>query len=76
MSTVQAFLLGMMMAWTPCFITLSWLIWVAPLGGSEEPEHRAEREPAQQGNPSHRGEQSKADNKYRPNPAVDASRRL
>jgi len=75
MSAVQAFLLGMMVAWTPCLIALAWLLWAAPLAASEEPEHRAEREPAQQSNPSHRGNQPKTDNKYRPNPVLDVSRR-
>lgn len=27
MSTVQAFLLGIMVGWTPCLLVLGWLLW-------------------------------------------------
>jgi hypothetical protein len=36
MSTVQAFLLGMMVAWTPSLIIVGWLVRDAPLGVSAE----------------------------------------
>ena len=37
MSTIQAFFLGMMVAWTPSLIVLAWLFRGAPRSGSYEP---------------------------------------
>ena len=36
MSTVQAFMLGMMVAWTPSLVIVAWLLRDAPLGVSVE----------------------------------------
>ena len=63
MSTVQAFLLGMMVAWTPSLIFLVWLLRDARLSDSHKFSDCQEQEPAHESGPSHRGEQSETDNK-------------
>ena len=51
MSTVQAFLLGMMVAWTPSLIVLAWVLRDALAYRLHNKEDRFEQKPAQQGGP-------------------------
>jgi hypothetical protein len=36
MSTVQAFLLGIMVGWTPCLLVLGWFLWPGRLVDSPD----------------------------------------
>jgi len=51
MGAIQAFFLGMMVAWTPSLIVLAWLLRVAPRSDSQESLDCQEQEAAQQGGP-------------------------
>jgi len=48
MSVLEAFMLGMMAAWTPSLVIFGWILLDAPLSGSsEQHQDRPTEQPAQ-----------------------------
>jgi len=46
MSTMQAFFLGMMMAWTPSLLILAFALWDVPFSSEPDQVERPEQGPA------------------------------
>ena len=46
MSTMQAFFLGMMMAWTPSLLILAFALWDLPFSSEPDQVERPEQGPA------------------------------
>jgi hypothetical protein len=57
MDTVQAFFLGLLIAWVPCLAILAWLLWRAPLISSMEAPARRMRARTRQRNAKRSGQQ-------------------